>query len=190
MIQRVQALMLAAGSSQRFGSDKRLHKLADGTPMLVQSLRNLQCAIQSVVLVVQPGETPFFTQLIAPNIQVKIVEAAYANAGMGASLACGIRHIDGDAVLVTLADMPFIRPVTISLLIKCLRNNPVVVPEYRGRPGHPVGFHRQFFAELSELHADEGGKKILQRHPDKVERLVVGDPGVIKDIDTPPLLGR
>lgn len=185
MNQRVQALMLAAGNSRRFGSDKRLHALEDGTPMLAQSLRNLQRAVQSAVLVVRPGETPFFAELLASNTSLKIVEAAHASAGMGASLACGIRHIDGDAVLVALADMPVIQAATIVQVAAALRRHPVVVPEYRGKPGHPVGFHRRFFAELAELKADEGGKNILQRHRDVVKRLVVCDPGVIKDIDTP-----
>ncbi len=190
MTQRVQALMLAAGSSTRFGSDKRLHKLEDGTPMLVQSLRNLQRAMQSVVLVVQPGETPLFAELLASNTSVKIVEAAQASAGMGASLACGIRHIDSDAVLVALADKPLIRPATIAQVATALRQHPVVVPEYRGKPGHPVGFHSRFFAELAELKADEGGKNILRRHREEVKRLVVRDPGVIKDVDTPRELAR
>ncbi len=184
MTQRVQALMLAAGNSQRFGSDKRLHQLADGTPMLVQTLRNLQRAVPSVVLVVKPGEAPLFAELLLREAPLTIIEAADAQAGMGASLACGIHHVDSDAVLVMLADMPFIQPQTIAQVATALQLHPVVVPEYRGRLGHPVGFRQQFFAQLAELRAEEGGKKILQRHADSVKRLQVRDPGVIKDIDT------
>lgn len=190
MIQRAQALMLAAGSSQRFGSDKRLHKLANGTPMLVQSLRNLQSVIQSVVLVVRPDEAQFFAEFLVCEAPLEIIEAAQAHTGMGASLACGIRHIDGDAVLIALADMPLIQPATIAQVLAALDQHPIVVPEYRGRPGHPVGFQRPFFAELAELNAEEGGKKILQRASDNVKRLPVRDAGVIKDIDTPCALAR
>ena len=177
--------MLAAGNSRRFGSDKRVHRLADGTPMLVQSVRNLRCAVESVVVVVKPGELPFFAELLAQETAVKIIEAARAEVGMGASLACGIRHINGDAVLVALADMPMIESATIMQVAAAVCHYPIVVPEYRGTPGHPVGFQRQFFAELAELNAEQGGKKILQRHADKVKRLVVSDPGVLKDFDTP-----
>ncbi|MGI9293874.1 MAG: nucleotidyltransferase family protein [Pseudomonadales bacterium] len=185
MTRRVQALMLAAGSSRRFGSDKRFHKLQDGTPIVLQALRNLQAVVESVVLVVRPGETQLFSELLVADKTPRILEAAQADTGMGASLVCGMRHIDGDAVLITLADMPFIRPATIQSVCNALQEHPLVVPIYRGRPGHPVGFHQQFFEELAVLNVDEGGKKIIQRHRNSVKQLDVQDPGIVMDIDTP-----
>ncbi|MGI9286967.1 MAG: nucleotidyltransferase family protein [Pseudomonadales bacterium] len=184
MTQHLQALMLAAGRSQRFGSDKRFHKLQDGTPIISRALYNLQAAVDSVVLVVAAGETQLFSKLLVANKTPNIVEVAHAGVGMGASLACGINHIDGDAVLITLADMPFIQPTTIEQVAKALREYPLVVPSYRGKQGHPVGFQRRFFAELAELCADEGGKQIVQRHRENVKQFDVEDPGIVMDIDT------
>lgn len=145
MTQRVQALMLAAGRSQRFGSDKRFHKLQDGTPIIAQALRNLQAAVESVVLAVAAGEAQLFSKLLAADKTLNIVEVAQANAGMGASLACGISHIDGDAAIIALADMPFILPETVEQVARALREHPLVVPNYCGKAGHPVGFQRRFF---------------------------------------------
>lgn len=185
MTQRVQALMLAAGSSERFGSDKRFHKLQDGTPVIVQALRNLQAAVEHVVLVIKPGETQLFVKFLAAAKKTKIVEAPHADSGMGASLACGIGHIDADAVLITLADMPFIQAATIKCVCQALQQHALVVPTYLGKPGHPVGFQQEFFAELAELSAEEGGKNVLRRHRDKVKQLVVQDRGIVMDIDIP-----
>lgn len=185
MAQRVQALLLAAGTSQRFGTDKRFHKLKNGTPIVLQALRNLQLAVEHIVLVVKPGETRHFAELLAEDKALEIVEVAHADAGMGASLACGISHVDADAVLVALADMPFIQPATIDQVREALRNAPLVVPTYNGQSGHPVGFQRKYFDELAVLSADEGGKNIMRRHWDWVKQLAVRDPAIVMDIDTP-----
>lgn len=184
MTQRVQALMLAAGSSSRFGSDKRFHKLRDGRPIVLHALHNLQAAVESVVLVVKPGETHLFSESFTAGKTPKIVEATHADAGMGASLACGMSYIDGDAVLVALADMPFIRPATIQRVARALQKHPLVVPTYSGQRGHPVGFQRKYFDELAALSADEGGKIIIQSHRDCVHYLVVEDSAIVIDIDT------
>ncbi|MEK7877302.1 MAG: NTP transferase domain-containing protein, partial [Pseudomonadota bacterium] len=44
----ITAILLAAGSGSRFGGDKLLHPLADGTPMGVQGARNLLAAVPDV----------------------------------------------------------------------------------------------------------------------------------------------
>lgn len=184
MKQGAQGLLVAAGSSRRFGSDKRFAAL-DGIPMVLRALRNLQTAVDSVVMVIRPGERPRFLDLVAADNAPTLVEAEHAAAGMGASLACGIRHIRGGAVVVALADMPFVQPASIRCVADALANYPLVVPSYRGRRGHPVGFQRRFFAELAELDSDRGGKQLLQSHPEMVHEIALNDPGILTDIDTP-----
>jgi molybdenum cofactor cytidylyltransferase len=62
----------------------------------------------------------------------------------------------------------------------------MVVPVYKGRRGHPVGFDlRRYRGELSTLSADQGARSILRSHPEDVLELAVDDPGVLADIDTP-----
>jgi molybdenum cofactor cytidylyltransferase len=55
--------------------------------------------------------------------------------------------------------------------------------QYGIRRGHPVGFARQWFAELSALTGDQGGRTILEQHRQKIVLCPVDDPGVVLDID-------
>jgi CTP:molybdopterin cytidylyltransferase MocA len=42
-----------------------------------------------------------------------------------------------------------------------------------------------FFDSLLDLHGDEGAKDLLRRNEKRLVKIPVGDPGVIRDIDTP-----
>jgi molybdenum cofactor cytidylyltransferase len=60
-----------------------------------------------------------------------------------------------------------------------------VAPYFRGRRGHPVGLAGSFFDELIELGGDQGARELLKRNERKLVKIPLGDPGVIRDIDTP-----
>ncbi|HKQ27582.1 MAG TPA: molybdopterin-guanine dinucleotide biosynthesis protein MobA, partial [Burkholderiales bacterium] len=58
-------------------------------------------------------------------------------------------------------------------------------PYFRARRGHPVGISGAMFEQLILLKGDEGAKRILGQGADRLVKIPVGDPGVIRDIDTP-----
>lgn len=178
-------LLLAAGESRRFGSRKLLHRLADGTPIGVRSAQHLQQATDRVVAVVSPGDAEL-TELFAP-LGVELCGCARAREGMGASLACGVTAAaDAGGWVVALADMPFIRPATIAAIAQAIRAGaPLAAPAYAGRRGHPVGFAREYYAELAALGGDEGARALLNRDRDRMQLIPVDDPGTHRDIDTP-----
>jgi len=92
---------------------------------------------------------------------------------------------------VGLADMPFIRPETIRTVAKALHDGAAIAaPSFQGRRGHPVGFARRFYEELSSLHGDNGARQFLEQHPEWVKVFEVDDPGVVRDIDEPSDLER
>ena len=106
---------------------------------------------------------------------------------MGASLACAARAAaHADAFVVALADMPFIRSSTIAAVRDALAAGaPLVAPYFRARRGHPVGISAKFRSELEALRGDEGAKKIVAANEASLVKIPVGDPGVLRDIDTP-----
>jgi molybdenum cofactor cytidylyltransferase len=114
-----------------------------------------------------------------------------ASDGMGASLACAARaaahlHPGADGYLVALGDMPFVRPTTIAAVRDALAAGaPLAAPYFRGRRGHPVALSSGFFKDLLALGGDEGAKKLVTANQQKLVKIPVGDPGVIRDIDTP-----
>jgi molybdenum cofactor cytidylyltransferase len=174
-------LLLAAGSASRFGSDKLRHSLLHGVPIAVQALRNLKPEVDEVFAVVKPGDAALFAA------ECKTVVCERASEGMGASLACGVREAGKrDAYLVALADMPYIRRTSIAAVRQALEGGAALAaPYWHARRGHPVGIAGRFYEQLLALGGDEGAKSILGAHARELVKIPIGDPGVIRDIDTP-----
>ena len=178
-------LLLAAGSASRFGSDKLQHALPHGVAIAVQAARHLKLEIPRVVAVVRPGSDQLSSHLKNEGCEVVVCENAAE--GMGASLACATRAAGrADGYLVALADMPFIRHASIAAVRDALAAGAsIVAPYFHSRRGHPVALSGAYYEQLLALKGDEGAKRLLQEHAAKLVKIPVGDPGVIRDIDTP-----
>ena len=177
-------LLLAAGSATRFGSDKLSHRLPHGVPMAVQAARHLHAAVPKIFAAVKPGADELARAL---SDQCHIVVCENAAEGMGASLACAARAAGkADGYLVALADMPFVRTSSIAAVRDALASGaPLAAPYFRARRGHPVGISGAFFEELLACKGDEGAKGLLGANGERLVKIPVGDPGVLRDIDTP-----
>ena len=178
-------ILLAAGSGSRFGGGKLLHRLRDGTPIGVTSLRNLRKALPDVIAMVRAGDEELSKLLESEGIVVTLCEDAHL--GMARSLACAIRaSMNAGAWVIALGDMPFVAPATIMAVARQVAHSGrIVVPAYRGERGHPVGFGSRYRAELLGLEGDEGARSMLKRHAQDVKIVDCEDPGILRDIDTP-----
>lgn len=182
------AVILAAGSSQRFGADKRMVAL-EGQPMILHALEPYINQLQSVYVVLKPDD-PVET-VLPPTIQ--IIEAPDAYLGMGHSLAAAAHHLpDLKWFLVGLADMPWIRTDTIHQIIAHIREleDAIIRPSFKGEPGHPVGFSGNFLEELKTLSGDVGAKRVLSQNGNKIVDLPVTDEAILRDVDTPDQIRR
>jgi len=183
-------ILLAAGSASRFGVDKLLHPLPDGTPVGVASASALLQAVPNAIAVVRPGDYALIEAFSA--IGLPVVENPLADAGMGSSLTAGVCATSGAAGwLIALADMPWLQPATITELANRLNNGAsIVAPVYKGQRGHPVGFSSRWRNELQALSSDWGARDLLANYPDELELLNTEDAGVLQDVDHPQDLDR
>lgn len=183
-------ILLAAGSSRRFGAPKLLHPLDDGVPVAAAAAQALIQVLPNTLAVVKPGDHVLIEVLTELGLQ--IVENPLADEGMGTSLAAGVNTAaQADGWLIMLADMPWIQPATISALADRLAGGAsMVAPLYAGRRGHPVGFSSRWLQSLRDLSGDKGARDLIADNPDALELLVTEDSGVLKDIDFPHDLSR
>jgi molybdenum cofactor cytidylyltransferase len=181
-------ILLAAGQGTRFGSNKLLHPLADGTPMAVASARTLRSVLAHCIAVVSDVQDAVARRLAAAGLQV--IANPHAQEGMGTSIACGVAaspHAGGWIIL--LADMPAIPAGVIQSVADGLaRGADLIAPVYRGQRGHPVGFASGHAAALCALRGDRGARDIIAAHRETLELIDTQDSGVILDIDTPASL--
>lgn len=196
----IAAIVLAAGSARRFGSDKRRHFI-DGEPMLTRTLTAYRRVLDTVAAVIRPGETEVADLVRAAGCLV--VEAPDAALGQSRSLAAGVAALAAsrdsprapdpstspglNGVIVGLADMPFVEEDTLRRLIDAMTEHPraIVRPRCGDRAGNPVGFPKRLFDELQRLQGDTGARRLVTASDDVVY-VDVDDEGVIVDIDRPP----
>jgi molybdenum cofactor cytidylyltransferase len=183
-------ILLAAGSASRFGGDKLLAPLKDGTPLGVRAFCNLDACVDSVVAVVRPGDQGVARALSDHGAEITV--CPHAANGMGQSLAWAIRATPlAKAWVIALADMPWIQSATIRRISDALESGAALVAaSHRGARGHPVGFSRRYYGELVALSGDEGAKTILRAHAAELQLIETDDAGVSRDVDTPADLAR
>ncbi|WDY59600.1 nucleotidyltransferase family protein [Pseudomonas sp. PSKL.D1] len=181
----VVALVLAAGSSVRFGADKRRALLADGRSLLVHSVERACAVFEDVRVVLRDGERG---EALGLPANCRIVASPDSALGMGHSLAAGAASlVDSDAVAaaILLGDMPWLAPETLVQLVCAADATRIVLPFHDGQQGHPVLFGRDFWAALSSLKGDEGARSVVKAHPASCIRLEMQDAGILQDVDRP-----
>ncbi|WP_101757052.1 nucleotidyltransferase family protein [Oceanicoccus sp. KOV_DT_Chl] len=195
---RIAALMLAAGNSQRFGSDKRLARhRQDQATLLQQSLAiPLQLKLETL-LVLRQSDQKKQALLLGEHQDNLLLTCCYSlnsSQGMGFSLTDGIKQLsrygDYDGVLIMLGDMPWIKAQTLSKIISNFDPQKIITPSYsdangKYRQGHPVLFPSQWFKELQQLQGDQGAKRILATYRSQLKIITIDDPGIIRDVDQP-----
>ncbi|ETX12662.1 hypothetical protein MUS1_00405 [Marinomonas ushuaiensis DSM 15871] len=186
---RLPVAVMAAGSSRRFGSDKRSHRLPDGRTMIQFTLDQLVNAHAIADILVVTSDTSITPDLSSP---VSILVADNAISGLGSSLNDLFGYVtrephyyDAPAIAIYLADMPAIQVSTMTALKAKATASHIIRPTYNGVAGHPVWIGRAFWSKFLSLSGDDGGKQILKQFKSKTEFVEVDDPGVVLDIDTP-----
>jgi len=191
MMITIRPLLLAAGQSTRFGSDKLLHPISHKNtikPLIMHTL-SVWLEVFPAINVVIRKDNVDLKQLLsqAPfSSHITLITAPEAHRGMSSSLMSGIKATEeGDGWLIGLADMPFIHEDVIQRSLSTLREGAQITQAvFADRRGHPVGFSSRFLPELLTLQGDKGAREILHTYPELISPITSPDDGIFKDIDS------
>jgi len=174
---QVAAVILAAGSSTRFGSPKQVAPLGTGTMLSAVSALAHQAGLSPVIAVVPPG-------IAVPSDVVVEVNADPA-AGLSRSLRLGLAAVPAglDAAVILLGDQPTLPVTTVRALLDATTDRPIVAIRADGRLAPPVLLRRAAFALADEASGDEGLRTVLALHPELLATVDV--PAHPPDVDTP-----
>lgn len=188
---RIGAVVLAAGTSTRMGSNKLLADV-QGKPMIVQTVTCIAASqIENIVVVV--GNDAQAIQLALQNCNVSFVENPYYADGLSTSLRAGVAALQNscDAILVCLGDMPLIDPRDINRMIAAFNpteHRNIVVPVFERTFGNPVLWGAEHFMALLACDGDRGARSLLEKLEEDVVQISVDNQSVILDADTPEAL--
>lgn len=177
------ALVLAAGSARRFGSDK-LSAPLDAEPLVFHAIRAARAApVARVFVVAHPDLATgiWETREGAPEVET----LRLSSDALSTSLRAGIAAAGGArGAFVFLGDMPRVPHTIAGELAHALADNFAALPRHAGRSGHPVLLSARAFSMIADLRGDAGAGGLLRDRTD-IAHVETDDPAVLLDVDVP-----
>ncbi len=190
VLEKIAAVILAAGASTRFGEAKQLLDWRGG-PLLRHVTRTaLQAGLDPVIVVLgSQAEAARQTLGTLPaQTPVQTVMNWRWEAGLSGSVQVGLAALPPDtpAAIFLQCDQPLVSADLLRALVERFRETgaPIVHPAHAGRRGTPALFARQLFPELAEVSGDKGGRVLISRYTNSVVAVEVDNPDILSDVDT------
>jgi molybdenum cofactor cytidylyltransferase len=169
---KVVGIYLAAGDSRRMGTNKLLLDI-DGIPLGSLALQAaLESKVHQVLVITKRDDrlTWIVPHLFRSEYGKKwaSVQLEKSNQGQAYSIISGLKeaiHLRADAILLQLADQPFVTTEIINFLIEAYRKEPsklFFACCHQGIIRPPVLFAKNFFPRLIELQGDKGARDLLK----------------------------
>lgn len=197
------AIILAAGSSSRYGQTKQLLDF-HGKPFVTAVTHSAINAGLYPIVVVTGAEKGAINKAISDlSTEITIIHNPNWQSGQSTSIRAGINALDnhyknrsssmdlenmpgypGSAIFL-LVDQPQVTPAILLRLIEEHSHtlSPVIAPLVDGQRSNPVLFDRATFTDLMNLEGDIGGRGIFSKYsPTYVEW---NDISLLLDVDDP-----
>lgn len=184
----VAGIVLAAGTSSRFGSGNKLLAMYGGQAM-VRSVVEGALATELDPVIVVTGHDAGGVERALSGVDVVFVHNADFETGQASSLKTGIAAVPDacSGAMVLLGDMPEISAEIISQLLDEFADEAsIVAPRHNGVRGNPVILGRGSFAEVQRTGGDKGARGLLSGA--NVRLIDVDSDAVLRDFDTPDSL--
>lgn len=183
---KIGLIVLAAGSSSRMNGRAKQLLVFRGKTLLRRAVETA-LAIQPNKIAVVFSESGQRFKSEIEDLPVELVINSNAASGISSSIKTGLAALAGDdldAILITLCDQPLITSDILEnvVLQHVQTGKPIIACKYENTFGVPALFAREFFAELMNLSADEGAKKLVRKYRNQTEFVEV--PEAASDVDT------
>lgn len=179
----IDAVVLAAGQSARFGSAKQLLPLG-GVTLLGRAIAAVRGAAPRRLLVVLGARA---AEIRATLAGVEVLENPAWRAGVGSSIKAAVAQLlpsTPDGLLLAACDQPLVLPAHFAALRGAFARNPagIVASGYEGTAGVPALFPLGLIADLAALPDGAGAKVLLGRHRNRL--VTVPCPEAAFDVDS------
>src|SRR2546423_5612484 len=186
-MQKIGAVILAAGESLRFGRPKQLVQF-HGKSLVRRVADAAKDANCSPIVVVLGSKREQIDRELKETDAI-VAENQNWRRGIGSSIRVGVESAvnqvpDIEAIVLLTCDQPFVKTDTIECLIAMREKvkKAIVASSYSETLGVPALFDRSCFQELLTLPDDSGAKSIILSNRERVAGLLFPEGKI--DIDT------
>lgn len=186
---RIAAVVLAAGKSARFGAENKLLAELGGRSLIRRVVDAVVAStVSNIVVVCGPDHDRVAHAL--DGTRAILVRNAHHERGMGSSIAIGVSALEPviEGAFIVPGDMALLTAGVLMRLIAEFKENGahrIVYPATpSGEQRNPVLWPRRYFAMLSGLSGETGGKRLLTAHISEATAVSFEDLGVLLDVDT------
>lgn len=182
-------VMIAAGMSSRMGTVKQLLPVNENLCCLEYALSKYLSSDFFEIKLVLGYKKEEIENKLSSNLKklISVVYNPYYRSGVGTSVSAGVAALssESDACMFALADMPYIDSRFLDEFIVAWRKDPdkILAPYHKGKRGNPVIFPKTFYAVLSRLSGDKGGRDLLSLYPESVIAFDTEHRSILKDLD-------
>jgi molybdenum cofactor cytidylyltransferase len=185
-INLVKKVILAAGSSKRYGEENKLVQIFQKKPIINHTIDALLEMFEPQELLVVVGHEYTKIVRLINNPSIKIVNNIDYEKGIGTSISCAVQQLENYilGVMIIPADMPLLSKKDIKKLEDKffeLNFEKVIFPQYNSNIGNPVILPKSYFEILKNLDGDFGARSQIKS---KDYVTVNTDIGTSLDIDT------
>jgi len=184
MNQQVVAIILAAGDSSRMGVPKALLEIGETT--FLERIIACYVALSISPYVVLGTHSPEINEKIDLSPATVLINPDPSR-GPLSSLLIGLKkNSHSDAFLLHPVDHPLVSKGTIETLVRQHKRLPhcILIPEFKGRRGHPVLIPSKFYGDLCKAPLAEGARWAVRANRAANHLVTVNDPAVLLNIDT------
>ena len=178
---RIAVILEAAGDSRRFGSNKLLHIMDDGRPMIASILDAVRpIDAYKKIVVTQYDEVAE----LASDFDTVMNDRP--DLGISRSMQLGIKAAgDADAYMFCVCDQPGLTTATLEKLIEAYKKGTagIVSLAWQGQMCNPKIFSSRYREELLKLSGDTGGRQIIDAHKKDLLLVEAESEDEVKDID-------
>ncbi len=177
---KINLVILAAGNSSRFPTNKLLYEL-HGKTMIQHTLeKGLQLPFYKRVVVTQYAEIEEYAKYYG----YQFIRNTQPEKGIAQSMKLGLQAcMNSDYTMFLVADQPWLKVKTLQTMIECCDDEHIICASYQGQCRNPILFPFYLYKELLTLHGDKGGSQLLHQYVNKIIKVTCSKEEV-HDIDT------
>jgi molybdenum cofactor cytidylyltransferase len=183
--QKIACIVLAAGSSVRFGGPKQLAEFQGRS--LVQIAIDVANASKADYVFLVLGNS---SSEILENLQMGRAQLVFNKnfqQGISSSIKSGVANLPDDSmgVIIMVADQPYLTSHHLDMLIDRFLQSPgkIIALSSNGEARNPVIIPYSMAQALQKLEGDEGARALVKNNTGTI-LLEVSDPKVFTDVDT------